>query len=129
MLFVASSPRIFVRLEKVGIGGWSNCTIYTPVFRLLEEMYKLGYDPVISSDLVRCFDNATIFFQKVNSLSLFFSLPFSCKSLIYLSLFLSLSLFYLSLSLSVSFFISFSLHRTSSNFIAKYAAILYSVYS
>merc|ERR1740128_1579311 len=35
--------------------------------RLLEEMYKLGYDPIISSDLVRCFDNATIFFQKVSA--------------------------------------------------------------
>jgi len=35
------------------------------MLRLLEEMYRIGYDPVVSSDLVRRHDQATIFFRKV----------------------------------------------------------------
>ncbi|XP_023332524.1 uncharacterized protein LOC111704506 isoform X3 [Eurytemora carolleeae] len=34
------------------------------VLRLLEEMYMMGYDPVVSSDLVREKDVATLFFKK-----------------------------------------------------------------
>ena len=32
--------------------------------RMFEEMYKLGYDPVVSSDLSRRYDQATWFFQR-----------------------------------------------------------------
>ena len=46
-------------------------------FRLLEEMYKMGYDPVVSADLARLRENASIFFRKVredtNKKSFFFS--------------------------------------------------------
>jgi len=35
------------------------------MLRLLEEMYKMGYDPVVSADLARATDNASIFFKKV----------------------------------------------------------------
>merc|ERR1719376_407337 len=32
--------------------------------RMFEEMHKLGYDPVVSSDLSRSYDQATLFFVK-----------------------------------------------------------------
>jgi len=35
------------------------------MIRLLEEMYKMGYDPVVSADLARLRENASIFFKKV----------------------------------------------------------------
>jgi len=34
------------------------------MLRLLEEMYKMGYDPIVSSDLVSRVDNSTVFFRK-----------------------------------------------------------------
>ena len=34
-------------------------------FRLLEEMYKMGYDPVVSADLTQTTDFASVFFKKV----------------------------------------------------------------
>ena len=36
-------------------------------FRMIEEMYIMGYDPVISSDLVDTIETSTIFFRKVSS--------------------------------------------------------------
>jgi len=35
------------------------------MIRLLEEMYKMGYDSVVSADLARLRENASIFFRKV----------------------------------------------------------------
>ena len=35
------------------------------VFRMLEEMYKMGYDPVVSSDFARNGETATLIFKKV----------------------------------------------------------------
>jgi len=37
------------------------------MLRLLEEMYKMGYDPIVSSDLVSRVDNSTVFFRKNSS--------------------------------------------------------------